>query len=237
MDTEFVNIFGLGLGLLGIILAIYFYYKSKKKKKFYYLIDSYNIISNDAKEVNNLEVFHKKNKISTLTISKILIWNSGNTPVFKKDLPKKNKISISSEKIFDFSLMYNSDYDSGLTLEKNKSSINVDFDYIEANKGFIIKLIHSGESSDSVEISCKIIGGLPLKKVDQDYLETVSLKSKIKNTIFFLLGLISFLTAYHFTFLNIEFRELLIYLSFVFTFLFIISFFKKKIPKKMIEKF
>lgn len=155
-------------GFIGIILAIIFHLRNKREKIPNYYINSYNVISDKLKnKVKDIEIFFKKGKIQSLTVSKIVIWNAGNETIWKKDIPKTNKFIITTDKeyeIYDFEIISLDDEDVQLNLEKINNKIEINFEYLEPQKGFIIKVTHSGHSSKCLTLSGKVIGGTNLKK-------------------------------------------------------------------------
>lgn len=244
MSTELVNFLSIGLGILGVVLAILFYLKSKNKKLPLYEIRSYNIISNKIEDYKNyLEVSYKNKKVDNLTISKIVIWNSGNTTILKEDIPKSNNFSIllnENSKIFDFSVIYNDDIDRALNLKKKNKKILIDFNYLEPKTGFILKLIHSGENSNSIVISGKVIGGSFIERINDLDSNSNEINNNITSLLSFVFGCLLIFQTFYFFVDSFTFI-LSIFGSFIpgviIVLMSIMRLLQKKIPKKLKSKF
>src|SRR5260221_3628729 len=135
------------LGLFGIVLAVVFYIKGKKNKQPYYLIKSFNIIyDNFENKIKNIEILYKKQIIKNLTISRIVIWNNGNEAISRSDIPDATKFTIETKegvKIYDIEFIANTDTANKLAILNQDQQYLIDFDFIDPNQGFIIKVTHS----------------------------------------------------------------------------------------------
>jgi hypothetical protein len=159
------------LGVIGIILAYYFYYKSKSTKELYYEITSFNLIGKNIKDkISDIQILYKDNRIKYLTISKIAIWNSGNQTVWENEIPENNKIQISicdSYDILECEILQNDDLDTNLTLTKiDNKKLELNFKFLEPNKGFILKIIHTSITSNDLTVKGRVIGSSNIKRIN-----------------------------------------------------------------------
>lgn len=163
-----LSIAGLIFGIIGIILAIVFYFKGKKSKKPYYLMKSFNIISdNFGNRIEDIEILFKGQKIKDLTVTKIVIWNSGNETINKSDIPETTKFGIGAKeeiKIYDIEIIENTDTANNITLINHEQKYLIDFDFIDPNQGIIIKVTHSGKSSEDIIVDGRVKGGFELEQ-------------------------------------------------------------------------
>lgn len=159
------------LGVLGIILAYYFYCKGKSTKELYYEINSFNLIGKNLKEkISDIQILYKDNRIKYLTISKIAVWNSGNKTVWDNEIPENNKIRISicnSYDILECEIIQNDDLDTNLTLTKiDNKNLELNFKFLEPNKGFMLKIIHTSITSNDLNVKGRVIGGSDIKRIN-----------------------------------------------------------------------
>lgn len=164
--------FGNILGIIGIILAFYFYYKGKRKKEFFYEVTSFNLINENLNQkISELKISYKNKDIKYLTVSKIAIWNSGNSTIWDSEIPKNNKIQINISKdyeILDYELIENVDIDSDITINKNNdNNLEINFKFLEPDKGFVLKLIHTSITSNDILVKGRIIGGSKIKRINE----------------------------------------------------------------------
>ena len=161
-----LSLVGLIFGIIGIVLAIIFYLKSKKNKTPYYLIKSFNIISESlGNKIKDIEILLKGEKISNLTVSKIVLWNGGNETINRIDIPDSTKFKIRTKemiKIYDIEIIDNSDSAINCSIISVPNEHILDFDFLDPNQGFIIKVTHSGINSDDLIISGRVKGGFSL---------------------------------------------------------------------------
>lgn len=179
---KFLNLFNVShwiapisffIGVFGAIFTVFTFIKNKRKKTLCYFNNSINIISESFQKVGDVEVYYKSNKIESLTITKFAIWNDGNDTIKSNDQANSDKIHIigkENTKIYKAELIYSSDTINNIHIsnaalfETDNDEIRFDFEYLEPKQGGVIKLTHTGESSDSLIISGTIIGNGKIKK-------------------------------------------------------------------------
>jgi hypothetical protein len=169
LDT-ILGIAGFALGIIGLIAGYVFYRKGMKIKDPAYSIKSYNVIAGYSSKYKNLTVSYKKEKIENFTISKILFYNRGAETITRQDIATLNQIKVitnlASASIIDASVIQvnNPSSDFNISLDKTNSIVNINFDYLDKNHGAVIEVIHTGLSSDDLEIVGDIKG---VQKISQ----------------------------------------------------------------------
>lgn len=160
MNNELL--FGAIFFILGLIPAYYFYKKSIWIKEPVYSIKSNNIVSGSISKFENLKVLYKDREIENLTISKILFFNRGNETITSNDLKTINPIKFGSEtsRVLDASLIQVNNHSNNIKVDFNKDTeyIDIDFDYLDHNQGFVVQVIHTGTSSVDLDLEGAIIG-------------------------------------------------------------------------------
>jgi hypothetical protein len=172
MET-IINYISIGIGLVLSIIGIILQIKSSKKKEIAFSIKSNNLISSSSSMIENLTVLYKDYKVENLTASKILFYNRGNETISKQDLETIDRFSIkSTDNILDARLIKMNYPPNNIKLQHktNEKSIYIDFDYLDQNQGSIIQIIHTGISSDNLQVEGSIKGMKKLTKIPQEQL-------------------------------------------------------------------
>lgn len=168
-NNEFLTLGALIVGLIGVILAIYFFVKSKKIKKKNYQLNSFNLIHESVSDLPDLEVKYKGNEVNNLTITKIVIWNSGNQTVNKQDIVDLDPIRIYGSEgveIFDIEIIHVVESSNDYKLTPKGDYWKLDFDYVDPDQGCVLVIYHSGKKSNDILISGKLKGQGPIEQND-----------------------------------------------------------------------
>jgi len=228
--------FGNVLGIIGIILAYYFYYKGKSKKEIFYEITSFNLINENLNQkVSELKISYKNKDIKYLTVSKIAIWNSGNSTIWEKEIPENNKIKINicnSYEILEYELIENEDVDSKLNITKiDDKQLEINFKFLEPNKGFVLKLIHTSRTSNDISIKGRIIGGSEIKRINDIGRNNTEREHWSTKYFGFLFGVIVLLGSFHYEFISFGFIFLFL-IGILITLATLYQIILKKVPKR-----
>lgn len=183
MNNEIV--IGAIFFILSLIPAYYFYVKSIRNKEPVCSIKSNNLISGSVSTLDKLLIEYNNQRIQNLTVSKILFYNRGSETISKQDIQTINPLIISSDtcNIMDASLLQ-ANYPSNnfsVTRKIETEDVFIDFDYIDKNQGAVIQIIHTGLSSEDLNINGDIKGVQKLIQVPPEYLViTQPMKSQDK---------------------------------------------------------
>lgn len=158
---------GYALAVIGIILSFYFYFKSQKKKRPYCLTFTHTINGSIAINSPDLKITYRGKLIDTLSITKMVFWNAGNQTIDNIDIPKSSPFIsrvIDNGIILNCRLEYVKNHSNSLNINVNKdeNSIDISFDYLDRNDGFILEIIHTGVSDSSLRIDGVFKGSEPL---------------------------------------------------------------------------
>jgi hypothetical protein len=149
------------LGLIGTIFGLILAIRSIRKKEPIYVIKSNNVISDFSSKYQDLTVSYKKKKVKNLTVSKVLFFNKGTEVINREDIVNieplrivpKEKVEILDAKI----LQANKDANQfSISFDKQKNQVFIDFEYLYKNQGVVIQVIHTGLSSEDLEIKGEI---------------------------------------------------------------------------------
>lgn len=161
--------------IIGLIPTYYFYKKSIRIKEPVYCIKSNNLISGSASTLQNLNISYKDHKVENLTVSKILFYNRGAETIKAEDLETINHLGISSQvcDILDGSILQVNNLSNNLRVHyhKDSKSVFINFDYLDQNQGAVIQVVHTGLSSNDINLLGDIKGVQKLEQVLPEKLE------------------------------------------------------------------
>ncbi len=156
------------LTIVGVILSVYFGIKSKRIKRFSYAKNSYRLVAKGENTIDKLKLTFDNKEVENAVITKITIWNSGNTVINDSDIVSEKRLRISTKQscqILESKIIaYNEKSNKALIKVIDDNNIEVSFEYFDVQEGLVIQIIHTGEPSD-IDVFCKIKGGKPLKNV------------------------------------------------------------------------
>lgn len=151
------------LALVGIILAVIFFIRSRRTKASQYAIWSTNLIRDFTSRLESLEMTYAGERISDLTATKLAFWNNGKDTINGRDIAAANPLMVKAKdeyKILDSSVLYakNAANQFSIKCSDDGSYVLIQFDYLDQGEGGILQLLHTGKSSDDIEV-CGTIKG------------------------------------------------------------------------------
>lgn len=156
------NWFGLITFLLGVLVSYIFFKQSLKESVPIYTSKTLKLIGKDNSLIpNDVKIFFKGHEIEQLSKSVIVIWNHGKKTLYESDIVKDDSLKI----VFDDSVEILSTDVTKVTRQANKFSVDhlsknevsITFEYLDANDGATIEILHTGYNNIPV-ISGTIIG-------------------------------------------------------------------------------
>lgn len=148
--------------IFGTLLALSVFFPPQKKPC--YAIRSFNLINQSSSRIENLDIKYKiydsegelnTEDIQSLSISKILFWNGGRKIINQEDIAKSQPITIKSrnnEKIYKIEIIEGSISTSASNIQIGNINKEITFDFLETCNGFVVEVLHSGLSSESIFI-------------------------------------------------------------------------------------
>ena len=175
INSPWLNIFSLCLGVLGIFMSYYFFKKGKRTKILSYDINLFSVIKNNLSKVKNIKITYDNLPIDTLNLSRVILWNSGNTLINNSDITNEGIISISlctDSKILNYDMENSFDNDLNISVEEiSPNELSVNFEYIPPNEGILINITHTGDDNIDIIGSLKEGGKIRRKKIRRKYLK------------------------------------------------------------------
>ena len=150
------------LSVFSTVFAIYTWIAGKKRKQFSVSCRSNEIIIAGKSNIDRLQIRYDDQDISDLSCTKFYVWNSGNTVLNASDIVSSRPICIKntgSAIILNAEIVRVSDETNNFVIKSStEQAVEVSFDYVDHGEGFVMQILHSGDSKD-LEMDCKIKGG------------------------------------------------------------------------------
>jgi len=152
MDHPFFSISGYLFGVLGVILAVVFYYRSRIVKQLSFFVTNLEVIKSVHREISDLSVYYKQDKIENLTVSEVYVWNSGNATIDQGDLTEMEKPSILSVdgRVLEASITSMANSSEGWKLEVREDKVELKFDFVRPKNGVVLRVVHIGSKAEIV---------------------------------------------------------------------------------------
>jgi hypothetical protein len=167
------SVISIVIGILGFFLTVFGIIQNhwfRKVRGLSYSILGRNLIRDYSESLGGLEIKLKGEKVKTLSVVKIAIWNNGNETLDKHQLVEKDKLRIeisNDTKVFDYSIIQVNESSNSFNLKKlNPNIIEINFDYIDQNQGCVIQIIYDGIKTSDINLKGKIKGIKCFKEVD-----------------------------------------------------------------------
>lgn len=158
-----LSIGGVVLSAVGVWLAV----KSRKTFRLTYFTAGFTL-PNYRDRIPQLNISFKGIPISTLTVSRVAIWNAGSEPLLNSALVRSDhlRINVRDGAILESSVLKTTnratDFRVGAhILDKpfgNTVAVEVAFDFLNPGDGGVIEIVHTAEKRNSVTVVGSIIG-------------------------------------------------------------------------------
>ncbi|MFT3911426.1 MAG: hypothetical protein QM737_18530 [Ferruginibacter sp.] len=178
-DNQWLNLIFLVLAILSIILSFYLFIKSKKKKRPQYSKRSINVISDKIQSVGDIKISYQGKNVNNLTVTKIVIFNSGNETINNDDQAASDKLRIIASdgvELLGTEVLFMSSSANNINFTINDNVVDLQFDYLDPNQGFIIKIIHSGKNSSALDVKGTFKSSGEVKEVKSTFFDNAILK-------------------------------------------------------------
>ncbi|KAF5083117.1 hypothetical protein DSECCO2_93170 [anaerobic digester metagenome] len=156
------------ISLIGTPLAILQIWIIFRGNRLSYIVIDKKIITILKSYIPLIKILINDNEVLQLTETKFAIWNDGFYPIRRNDVVESDPIKIKPNenvKIISSEISYFKNKNSDVNLKNNgEDYLEITFNYLNRGDGFILKLLHTGNSYQDIPISGSIIGGEIKKK-------------------------------------------------------------------------
>ena len=144
-----INYISLGVGIIGVSLAIVFFYKSRRIKRILYTHKSFVILSETTTSLPNFSATYQDEPVTRLKASKLLVWNSGSDTIVANDFASTAPLKVTlpeNTQILEAMLIGSSTYANKTTIIVTTDHMNeakIDFEYLGKGEGFVLSVLHT----------------------------------------------------------------------------------------------
>ena len=153
---------GLLVGIVGTLVAV----KSRRIRKPRFAVSGQNLIRDFAARLEGLDIRYRGQPISTLTVTKVAIWNKGSETIKSEDIASSDplRISILGGEILDIEVIQTTKPSNLFKVAMgSEDEALVRFEYLDKNDGGVVQLLHTGSSPAKVRVLGAIIGAGTVK--------------------------------------------------------------------------
>lgn len=182
---------GLFASFLGLLFAIVIPIVQRRKKSLSFTWSTSVLVKNARPKIDGLEILFEGRPVDSIYVTKIHIWNSGNTLIRESDFYPNKELEVGFQDKDAKVLSAKVERESADTC-KTRTSINdvtkaikISFDYLEKKQGAIISIYHA--NSEIVKIYGKLIEGKIRDKTPFNDLVEASIVPYMNATAFGLL--------------------------------------------------
>ncbi len=145
------------------ILAYIWGIRNKKVKRPKVLTKSINILTNNVDKIEGLKISYLDEEIPNVTITKVIIWNEGKETIDGSDIAPKDPLvikALNDVRILNHNIIYVKNESNAIRLTKtiNNKELKIDFDYLDYEEGVIIQILHTGDSTNAIDVEGSIKG-------------------------------------------------------------------------------
>jgi hypothetical protein len=162
-NLAFLTWVAFAVGVFGILLSWYFYLKSARSKRPYCLTFTHSISKSVLVNDTDLRITYKGSTVPRLAVTKLVFWNAGTETISGADVPTNSPFAISVGgpcRFLNFTLDSVKKLGNGvaLSIDEDMKNVIVKFDYFDKNDGFVVELLHTGESNSAIKVEATFKG-------------------------------------------------------------------------------
>ena len=153
------------------IISRHYYRKGRISMGPRYLTQSFHVVNMDSfSSKNAIKISYGKKKTPFLCITNLAFWNEGKESITKYSVAKMDPLKIEIEKgfnILDYDVLYKEKENNiNFNLTTDKTCLEITFDYLAYNQGFVLKLFHTANSGNCIKVKGSFTSGV---KIDKPY--------------------------------------------------------------------
>jgi hypothetical protein len=170
-DPRF-NIVSLALAVLSVVLAIIFYYRSKSVKIPCYGRKSQTLVTPELMEHSPLRVTFNSKPVETLTMTYVAFWNDGKATIGGEDVAATDPLRIVADEKCDIlaaEIICSNRPANGfkVNLRRQDRVVHINFDFVDNKNGVVIRIYHTGQENQDIDIIGTIKGANGILNVDR----------------------------------------------------------------------
>lgn len=155
-SMSYSEVVSYSIGILGIIISIITYLRSKRIQEPKFKKTSSVIAEEMFTRGSKVHIQNGANRLKVLTITKVAFWNEGIT-LKKEEIATKSPFRIElvneDSQLLEACVSYaEEENDVSCDISVDGKKVNIHFDYLAKNQGFVLKVLHTGIGSSALDV-------------------------------------------------------------------------------------
>lgn len=181
-ENPYIAVAGLLATFLGLIVAIITPIIQRKRKQLHYTVTTTSLVEEKISNIENIEIFFSGEKIQTLSVTNLKIWNGGNTLIDYSDIYLGHDLVLRAIErncsILGIDVIDQSADTIECKVDSKSGDFRILFQTFEKKDYVIINIYHTGDANTYFKLDGKIKEGKILDKtIDVD--EIISIVTEI----------------------------------------------------------
>jgi hypothetical protein len=160
------NLVSYLFGIIGILLSIYFYEVSQSEVTISYRKSSVQLYKSLGDEFAVYQNGAELRDVKSITRTRLVFWNSGNTPVKIDELRSRPEISFSHEvQLLDYRVPLKSPDIADFTVTREGNNLALGWKFFDPSFVLVVDVFHTGRSEDVIPVISFVKGESILEEV------------------------------------------------------------------------
>lgn len=160
----------LVLAVASIVLAVILFIKGRRVKALSWAISTTNVIGPDTPPLPELSIHYAHEAVGSLSLSSVSIWNAGTESISGNEISPAMPLALITNsqevRILDCTVTLASNKAAGITTQhKDHEHVDICFHYLNTGDGCVMRVIHTGTTSDDLTVSGGIQGMKTIRRV------------------------------------------------------------------------
>ncbi len=163
-----LGVYNIVMGII-TVFSLWIGSRAIQKRKPCFAITTTNfLMANGAEKIDSLEVKYHEKKVDDVSVSYIALWNNGTLTINKEDFAPQAKLAVApvaGVDILEAEIVYIYNKINNFKLSYEKGKIKINFDYFDYKEGVVLRIVHTGISSDDLNLIGTLKQGGPIRNV------------------------------------------------------------------------
>jgi hypothetical protein len=175
LQNPWVGFIGTFVGIVGVALSIIFFVRSRRTQRPAYAKQSIRWFDVSDAPHSDVKMYFREQPIQRFTITHLAFWNAGNLTIRKGDFAAASPLRLHIPQeitVFDIRVTARTSPVNGVIVRppttlpaRAESDFVIDFDFFDADDGFVVQLVHDGNTTKDIAFAGKLPGVPSMVKV------------------------------------------------------------------------
>jgi hypothetical protein len=165
VTSPFIGVAGVIVAIISLGSSFFFYRRSRREKLPTWSIATTTVIgAAGATFAADLSIHYKGQAVDKVSVSKFLFWNSGRETIRSGDVETKEHLAVRAKtegtRILDAAIIATNctacQFQVAITSDSTRAQLNLD--YMDHDHGCVVRVVHTGVSSEDLDMAGSIVG-------------------------------------------------------------------------------